>query len=115
MRVSGIKVTLELPVQFDRPDLNGITYSREAWEKAVERAGRTKNIPIKFVDQYGRDVKIGVVDKMYLECDDAHGDGTEGEIIVAGTITNGGTNEEVQMFNTVVTDAVLRSIGLSEK
>lgn len=110
MRTGGIKVTLELPLQFGKPDMNGVAYNKEAWERAVEKAQHTKNLPIVFIDKWNREVQIGTVDKIYLDSVKE-----EGALVVAGTIQTGGTHEEVEMISGKVTNAILYSIGISEK
>lgn len=51
MRTDNIKVTLTIPIPFNRPDLNGVVYSEQAVENAVNNLQR--NIPIVYRDNDG--------------------------------------------------------------
>lgn len=46
MRTDNIKVTITIPIPYDKPDNNGNIYTREAVEKAVNNLN--KNLPIIF-------------------------------------------------------------------
>lgn len=48
MRVENIKVKLTIPIPFDKPDKNGVMYTKEAVENAVNNL--RKNIPIVYGD-----------------------------------------------------------------
>ena len=41
MRTEGIKIKLTMPIQFDKPDLNGVIHSREALNKALRQLDNT--------------------------------------------------------------------------
>ena len=45
MRTEGIKIKLTMPIQFDKPDLNGVIHSREALNKALQQL---ENTPLLF-------------------------------------------------------------------
>ncbi len=32
MRTQNIKITMEIPVHFNKPDKNGYVYTKESWE-----------------------------------------------------------------------------------
>lgn len=57
MRVENIEVTFKIPVPVDKPDLNGITYSKEAIKNAYKNV---KSIPIEIPNEKGEFVPIGV-------------------------------------------------------
>lgn len=48
MRVENTKVKLTIPIPFDKPDKNGVMYTKEAVENAVNNL--RKNIPIVYGD-----------------------------------------------------------------
>ena len=48
MRTDNIKVKLTIPIPVDRPDRNGVVYTKEAVEKAVNNLH--KNLPIVYRD-----------------------------------------------------------------
>ena len=49
MRTDNIKVTITIPIPYDKPDKNGIIYIKEAVEKAVNNLH--KNLSITFKDE----------------------------------------------------------------
>ena len=49
MRTDNIKVTITIPIPYDKPDKNGNIYTEEAVEKAVNNLH--KNLPIIFRDE----------------------------------------------------------------
>ncbi len=57
MRVDNVKVTMEIPVYFNKPDKNGCVYTKESWEKAVKNA---VNIPIEIINDDGTRTVVGV-------------------------------------------------------
>lgn len=49
MRTDNIKVTLTIPIPFNKPDLNGLVYSEQAIENVANNL--TKNLPIIYRDK----------------------------------------------------------------
>lgn len=58
MRTSNIKLTIEMPIPINTPDLNGNTYSRAAVREAIRTMS---SVPLKWEDDV-----IGVVDTGYI-------------------------------------------------
>lgn len=52
MRVDSINVKLTIPIPFGHPDRNGVIYSKEAVEQAVNQL--RKNLPITYADDRTR-------------------------------------------------------------
>ena len=50
MRAENIKVTITIPIPYNKPDKNGDIYTKEAVEKAVNNLH--KHIPIVFRDEF---------------------------------------------------------------
>ena len=46
MRTDGIKVKITMPIQFDKPDLNGVVHSKEAVNQALNKLN--KDTPLLF-------------------------------------------------------------------
>ena len=57
MRVENTKVKLTIPIPIDKPDANGIIYTEEAVEKAVNNFG--KYLPILYKDNECDEKVIG--------------------------------------------------------
>ena len=51
MRTENIKVTFKIPIPVDKPDLNGVIYSKEAIRNAYKNV---KNVPIEMSNCCGR-------------------------------------------------------------
>ena len=106
MRVDNVKVTMEIPVHFNKPDKNGYVYTKEAWEKAVKNA---VNTPIEIIHDDGSRTMVGVAqDVRLIEKDD------ENIIFVSGTLLHGGTSEEVKYTKDIITNVTLNSIGITK-
>lgn len=56
MRVENTKVKFTFPIPIDRPDANGVTYTKEALEKAVNNFG--KYLPIVYKESIETDEKV---------------------------------------------------------
>ena len=91
MRQEGIEVTFKIPVEFEKPDDNGVIYTREAVEKALcTYASR----PILVIDNSGNKSVIGVTSnknaKLLLE-------DSKYKIVVDGIIKYGGSSENCEI------------------
>ena len=96
MRQEGIEVTFKIPVEFEKPDDNGVIYTREAVEKALcTYASR----PILVIDDSGNQSIIGVTSnknaKLLLE-DNKY------KIVIDGIIKYGGSSENCEIENKIV-------------
>ena len=57
MRAENIKVTFKIPIPVDKPDLNGVIYSKEAIRNAYKNV---KDIPIEMPNNDGQFFPIGI-------------------------------------------------------
>ena len=106
MRTENVKVTMEIPVHFDKPDCNGFIYIKEAWEKAVKDAN---NLPLEIIHDDGSSTVIGVTQDIRL-VEKENG----GMCIVSGTLFHGGTCEKVEIAENKVTNLRLSSVGFTK-
>ena len=114
MRTENIKVKITIPIPFDKPDKNGVIYTKEAVEKVVNNL--YKNLPIIYRDNDYRaeGVVIGTV------TDDSHIATWDFEnhickMTVNGEIFFGGTECIVnEMKDGKVTDFSIVGLGLSK-
>lgn len=113
MRLDNLKMQFAFVILFDRPDKNGVVYSREAIEKAV--SDFDGKLPILYRDN---DLcKDGVVigNTLGETCSVLWDDEQQVcEVIVNGNLYYGGTECIVnEIKNGVVTDFRITSVGLS--
>ena len=105
MRVNNIEVKMKIPLPIDKPDGNGITYSRAAFMEAFKNC---TNLPFCVITKDGDWVNIGAArDIQYHTSPD--GD----FVIVSAVLWHGGTNESVQMDNSVVYQMNIESVGIA--
>lgn len=106
MRTENIKVTFKIPIPVDKPDLNGVIYSKEAIRNAYKNV---KNIPIEMPSNDGQFFPIGVAQEVEL-IEDENGMHITG----IGLIWHGGTEESVEMIDGKVTGFHVSGIGISK-
>ena len=70
MRQEGIEVTFKIPVEFGKPDKNGVIYTRKAVEIALDSYS---SCPIVFLDNEGNKKVIGVTDEHRAELIEENG------------------------------------------
>lgn len=58
MRVENTKIKLTIPIPIDKPDCNGVIYTKEAIEDAVTHLNT--NLPIVYKDNYTEEKVIGI-------------------------------------------------------
>ena len=64
MRTENIKVTFEIPLPINKPDENGVIYTKKSWEEAVKNvAGQ----PICITNSDGYSMPVGVIQEMELK------------------------------------------------
>lgn len=63
MRTENIKVTFTIPIPIDKPDLNGVIYSKAAIRNAYKNA---KDVPIEILCSDGQFLPIGVAQEVEL-------------------------------------------------
>ena len=106
MRTENIEVTFKIPIPVDKPDLNGVIYSKEAIRNAYKNV---KNIPIEMPNNDGQFFPIGIVQEVEL-IEDENGM----NIIGVGLVWHGGTEESVEMVDNKVTSFHVSGIGISK-
>jgi len=106
MRIENVKITMEIPVHFNKPDKNGYVYTKESWEEAVKNA---VNTPIEIINDDGTRTVVGVTQDVKLVKD-----GDEDIIKVYGMLRYGGTSEEVKYTKDVITNVTLNGIGITK-
>lgn len=114
MRTDSVKVTLTIPIPINKPDLNGVVYSEQAVEKAVNNL--QKNIPIIYRDNdgNGEEKVIGITTgNSHIVTYDI--ENKVCKVSIDGEIFFGGTECIVnEMEGNVVTDFRITGIGLSK-
>lgn len=106
MRTENIKVTFKIPIPVDKPDLNGVIYSKKAIRKAYKNV---KDIPIEIPCSDGQFFPIGVAQEVEL-IEDENGMCITG----VGLIWHGGTEESVEIVDDKVTSFHVSGIGISK-
>lgn len=107
MRVRNVKVTMEIPVPFGKPDENGVRYSTESFEKACEKAS---NLPIVVMNNDGTSTVVGVTGWIRYIKDDKNGD----YMSVNGMLYHGGSSETIGFTDNIITSVDLQSFGITK-
>ena len=107
MRTENIKVTFKIPIPIDKPDLNGVIYSREAIRSAYKNV---KDIPIEIPNSNGQFFPIGVAQEVEL-IEDKNGM----HIIGIGLVWHGGTEESVEIVDGKVTSFKVNGIVIAKE
>lgn len=107
MRTENIEVTFKIPIPVDKPNLNGVIYSKEAIRNAYKNV---KNIPIEIPCNDGRFLPIGVAQEVELieEENDMY-------ITGVGLVRHGGTEESVEIVNDKVVGFHVRGVGIAKE
>ncbi len=106
MRIENIKVTFTIPIPVDKPDLNGVIYSKEAIRNAYKNV---KDIPIEIPCSDGQFLPVEVAQEVEL-IEDENGMHITG----IGLIWHGGTEESVEMVDGKVTSFHVSGIRISK-
>lgn len=106
MRTENIEVTFKIPIPDDKPDLNGVIYSKEAIRNACKNV---KDIPIEIPNDNDQFLPIGVAQEVEL-VEDENGMHIKG----IGLIFHGGTAESVEINDCKVTSFNITGIGISK-
>lgn len=107
MRSENIEVTFKIPIPVDKPDLNGVIYSKDAIKNAYKNV---KNIPIQIPNDNGQFLPIGVCQEAEL-IEDENGMHIKG----VGIIWHGGIEETVGIENNKVTSFNVTGIGFAKE
>lgn len=113
MRAEGIRVKLTIPFPYDTPDKNGVVYSKEAVERAVNNLH--KGLPIL----YRGNVEDNNATIIGATCGDTHivtwdTDKCVCNVTVDGMLFAGGTECTADIENGTVTDFTITGFGISE-
>ena len=107
MRTENIEVSFKIPIPVDKPDLNGVIYSKEAIRNAYKNV---KNIPIEIPNNNGEFFPIGVAQEVEL---------IEGEndmyIIGVGLVWHGDTDESVDIKDGKVTSFKVNGVRIEKE
>lgn len=107
MRSENIEVTFKIPIPVDKPDLNGVIYSKDAIKNAYKNV---KNIPIEIPNDKGEFLPIGVCREAEL-IEDENGIHIQG----VGIIWHGGTEENVGIEDNKVASFSVTGIGFAKE
>jgi hypothetical protein len=103
MRSKIIKTSLEIPVNINKPDENGVFYTEDAIINACNNAN---NQPIIMYLPNGESKVVGIANNVRYE---------SGNILVDGTIFYGGTEESVLFDdNKKIVSMSINGFGISE-
>lgn len=107
MRTENIEVTFKIPIPVDKPDLNGVIYSKEAIRNAYKNV---KDVPIEMQNNDGEFFPIGVAQEVEL-IEDENGMYITG----VGLVWHGGTDESVEIKDGKVTSFKVNDIGIAKE
>ena len=106
MRTENIEVTFKIPIPVDKPDLNGVIYSKQAIRNAYKNV---KDIPIEIPCNDGQFLPIGAAQEVELIEDE---DGMY--VTGVGFVWHGGTKESVEIKDGKVTSFKVNGIGIAK-
>ena len=107
MRSENIEVTFKIPIPVDKPDLNGVIYSKDAIKNAYKNV---KNEPIKIPNDKGKFLPIDVCQEAEL-IEDENGMHIKG----IGIIWHGGTEETVGIEENKITSFNVTGFGFAKE
>ena len=110
MRTENIKVTITIPIPYNKPDKNGNTYTEEAVEKAVNNL--RKNLPIIFRDKSEEKVIGTTTGDPHIATWDFENQVCN--LTVNGEVFFGGAEGIVTANNGKIVDFEILGIGLSK-
>ena len=110
MRTENIKVTMTIPIPYNKPDKNGNIYTKEAVEKAVNNLH--KHIPIIFRDESERKIIGTTTDDSHIATWDFENQVCN--LTVNGELFFGGAEGIVTANNGKIVDFEILGIGLSK-
>lgn len=106
MRAENINLTMKMPLPINKPNDNGVIYTKEAFIKAFKEA---KGKPLEIIRDDGSSDIIGTTHSIeYIE--DENGDYG----LVSASLYHGDTCEEVDFRDGFVTSIRLSSVGISK-
>lgn len=110
MRLENIEVTFKKKLPINEPDDNGIMYTKEAIQNAYKEAQSRNGLPIEFPNDKGEFIPIGSIHGIELIEDN-------GEMYVEGygIIYHGGTEENVEVNNKIVSSFSITGVGVASE
>ena len=105
MRTENVKISMEFPLHINEPDGNGVIYTKETWKNAIKDA---VSIPIEIINNDGTRVYVGIAKEMRIIEENENCN-----LLVSGILRNGGTCEDIDFADNVVTSINLQSIGIT--
>ena len=109
MRAENIKVTITIPIPYNKPDKNGDIYTKEAVEKAVNNLH--KHTPIIFRDEFEEKVIGTTTDDSLITTWDYENQVCK--LTVDGEVFFGGTECIADIDNGKIVNFEIVGIGLS--
>ena len=110
MRTENIKVTITIPIPYNKPDKNGNIYTEEAVEKAVNNL--RKNLPIIFRDESEEKVIGTTTGDSHIVTWDFENQVCK--LTVDGNVFFGGADCTVNIDNGKIDNFEIVGIGLSK-
>lgn len=113
MRTIGIPVKIIMPIPYDKPDRNGVTYTKEAVENAVKDL--SKGLPIIFRDNGDYDARvIGATSTVNTPVVFWDAENKICRLTIDGSLMAGGTECVVNKIeNGTVLDFEITGLGIS--
>ena len=110
MRLENIEVTFKKKLPINKPDGNGIMYTKEAIRNAYKEVQSRNGLPIELPNDKGEFIQIGIVNRIELIEDD-------GEMYVKGhgIIYYGGTEEGAAVNDKIVSNFSIVGIGVAKE
>lgn len=110
MRLENIEVIFKKKLPINEPDDNGIMYTKEAIQNAYKEAQSRNGLPIEFPNYKGEFIPIGSIHGIELIEDN-------GEMYVKGywIIYHGGTEENVEVNNKIVSSFSITGFGVARE
>ena len=105
MRQENIEITIKIPIDFGKPEKNGVIYTRKAVEIALDSYS---SCPIVFLDNEGNEKVIGATDEHRAELIEENG---KYKIVKNGIIYYGGTCENI-IFDFSKKDGTVKYYGV---
>lgn len=106
MHTKMLQVSITIPFPFDKPDGNGVVYTKDAIEKALPTF---RNVPIIIGTPYGNPIGTILEDYPQVVWDEENNICL---ITVNGVLRSGGTNCNANVENGAVVSFDVQSVGI---
>lgn len=105
MRVDNVEITMKIPLPIDKPDRNGVTYSREALMNGFKDC---MGLPLMLIKDDGSWVNIGTTRDIQYHTS------VDGDFVMVNAVLwHGGTSEDVKRVHGVVRQMIITNIGIA--